>query len=178
VKQTFWLLDINSKITDDTSEMLLWGITPEGNRVLIIDKNFLAYFYCVVLDGFDASKIAEQISSNFMASVVKTEVASCRYFGQPVTAIKVYCKTPRAIDGLSKTLRTFEGIKECFEDDIRAGMRYLLDNKVVPCTWHEAEVQEEQNLHNARVNTVYVAQSTPKQLNRLDTPTLRILAFR
>ncbi|MCW4024961.1 MAG: DNA polymerase II [Candidatus Bathyarchaeota archaeon] len=177
MKQTFWLLDINSKITEDTAEVWLWGITPEGKRVLIIDRDFVAYFYCVVTESFDASKLAGQISSGFAESVVKTEVVSRRFFGQPVMAIKVYCKSPRSIDGVSKQLRDFEGIKECFEDDIRTGMRYLLDNSVVPCTWHEAEVQEEPNVQTARVDTVYAAQSPPKQLNRLDAPALRVLAF-
>jgi DNA polymerase I len=177
VKQTFWLLDINSKITDDTAEMWLWGITAEGKRVLIIDRGFVAYFYCVVMEGFDAAKLAEQIKSGFDGSVVNVEVVGRKFFGQPVRVVKVYCRSPRDIEDVSKKLRDLEGVKECFENDIRAGMRYLLDNNVVPCTWHEAEVQEEPNNLGARVDTVYVAQLPPKQLSRLDTPALKVLGF-
>ena len=40
------------------AELWLWGIGIAGNRVLIIDSNFTAYFYAVVAEGFDASKTA------------------------------------------------------------------------------------------------------------------------
>ena len=61
MKVSFWLLDINPKIDGDkgTLELWLWGIDFAGNRVLVIDRNFIAYFYAVVADGSDASKVAE-----------------------------------------------------------------------------------------------------------------------
>ena len=63
VKVVFWLLDINPKIDDErgTLELWLWGIDSAGNRVLVVDRNFTAYFYAVVAEGFDASKVAEAI---------------------------------------------------------------------------------------------------------------------
>jgi hypothetical protein len=47
VKISFWLLDINPKIDNDkaNTELWLWGIDNVGNRVLVIDRNFAAYFY-------------------------------------------------------------------------------------------------------------------------------------
>ena len=42
-------------------ELWLWGIDAAGNRVLVVDRNFTAYFYAVVAEGFDASKVAEAI---------------------------------------------------------------------------------------------------------------------
>ena len=48
MKLAFWLLDINPKIEGETVELWLWGITEAGNRVLVVDRNFTAYFYAVV----------------------------------------------------------------------------------------------------------------------------------
>ena len=147
MKVSFWLLDINPKIDEDkgTIELWLWGIDAAGNRVLVVDRNFIAYFYAVVAEGFDASKVAEAIMNAYGQSIVKVEVAERRFFGKPVTAIKVYCKVATETGKLAKQLRSVEGVKDCLEDDIRASMRYLIDNNVVPCSWHEVDATEEEN---------------------------------
>ena len=104
-----------------------------GNRVLIIERNFTAYFYAVVKEGCDPSKTAAEIMNAYPSSIVKAEVAERRFFGKPVQAIKVYCKVATETVKLAKQLRGFEGVKECLEDDIRVAMRYLIDNDVAPC---------------------------------------------
>ena len=83
--------------------------------------------------------------NGFGQSIVKMEVADRRFFGKPVTAIKVCCKVATETGKLAKQLRSVEGVKECLEDDIRAAMRYLIDNNVVPCGWHEVDAEEEEN---------------------------------
>ena len=62
MKVTFWLLDINPRFEEGKDvELWLWGIDTEGNRVLIIDRNFTAYFYALVKEGVDPSKIENEI---------------------------------------------------------------------------------------------------------------------
>src|SRR3972149_7446758 len=136
LKVTFWLLDINSETKEDTAELWLWGIDTHGNRVLIIDRNFVAYFYALIEEGFDPSKIAEEIRKTHSASIVKLEVAPRRLFGKTVQTVKVYSN--EAVK-LAKVLRTLEGVKDCLEDDIRLSMQYLVTNNVVPCGWHEID---------------------------------------
>ena len=147
MKVSFWLLDINPKIDEDkgTLELWLWGIDTSGNRVLVVDRNFIAYFYAVVAEGFDASKVADSIMNCYGKSIVKVEVTKRRFFGKPVQAVKVYCKVATETGKLAKQLRSIEGVKDCLEDDIRASMRYLIDNNVTPCSWHEADVAEQEN---------------------------------
>ena len=113
MKVTFWLLDINPKIDKDkgTVELWLWGIDAAGNRVLVIDRNFTAYFYAVVAEGFDASKTAEAIMNAYASSIVKVEVTQRRFFGKPVQAIKVYCKVATETGKLAKQLRSVEGCR-------------------------------------------------------------------
>jgi DNA polymerase I len=177
VKITFWLLDINPKIKNDTVELWLWGIDANGSRVLVIDRNFTAYFYAVVKEGFDPSKTAKEIMNAYASSVVKAELSERRFFGKPVRTIKVYCKNATETGKLARELRGFEGVKDCLEDDIRIPMRYLIDNNVAPCAWHEVDAEEEENLLGVRVNKVYAAGSIPKQLGNVDKPLLRILSF-
>ncbi len=179
MKVTFWLLDINPKIDNDNGivELWLWGIDAAGNRVLVVDRNFTAYFYVVVKDGFDVSKVAEAIMTAYGTSIVNVEVVQRCFFGKPVMAIKVCCKVATETGKLAKQLRSVEGVKDCLEDDIRASMRYLIDNNLVPCGWHEVEATEEENTEGVRVAKVYAANSPPKQLDNVAVPPLRVLGF-
>jgi len=179
MKITFWLLDINPKIENniDAAELWLWGIDANGKRVLVIDRNFTAYFYAVVEEGFDPSKTVKEIMNAFASSIVKVEVTERNFFGKPLRAVKVYCKVATETEKLAKALRGLEGIKDCLEDDIRLSMRYLIDNNVAPCTWHEVEAEEEENKLGVRVDKIYAAKSIPKQLDSVDKPQLKTLSF-
>jgi DNA polymerase I len=177
MKITFWLLDINYEIKESGAETWLWGVEDTGKRVLIIDRNFLDYFYAVIEEHTDPSRVAEQVERGQYASIVKVEVVECKLFGKPVKALKVYCADPDAVPKCSKALRQTEGISDCFEDDIRFSMRYLIDNNVVPCAWHEIEVDEEKSAPEAQVDSVYTARSKPKPIEKSDATQLTILGF-
>ena len=173
----FWLLDLNPKIDDANVELWLWGIDEFGNRVLVIDRSFVAYFYAVLFEGVDASNVRAEISSAFGSAIVKTEVAERKFFGKPVQAVKVYCRNTKQMGVLAKGVRRLEGVKECLEDDVRVPMRYLIDNNIVPCSWLEVEANEEENRFSVRANKVYSAKSPPIQLDSIIEPSLRILGF-
>ena len=179
MKVVFWLLDINPRIDDacDTCELWLWGIDEEGKRVLVIDRNVAAYFYAVVKEGCNAEDVAAKIMNAYPSFIVKTEAADRKFFGKPVQAIEVYCKVATETEKLAKQLRELEGVRDCLEDDIRIAMRYLIDNNVVPCTWHEVEAEEEDNQLGVRVDKLYAAKSNPEQLERIDKPKLKTLSF-
>ena len=136
-----------------------------------------AYFYAVVKEGCNPSSTAAEIMNAYPSSIVKAEVVERRFFGKPVQAIKVYCKVATETEKLAKQLRGLEGVKDCLEDDIRISMRYLIDNNVAPCTWHEVEAEEEENKLGVRVDKIYAAKSIPKQLDSVDKPKLKTLSF-
>jgi DNA polymerase I len=177
VKVTFWLLDINPKIDEASVELWLWGIDSNGSRVLVIDRNFTTYFFAVVKEGFGPSSIALEIMNAYPLSIVSAEVAERKFFGKPVKAIKICCKVATETGKIAKALRDLEGVKECLEDDIRVAMRYLIDNDVAPCSWHEVDAEEEEKKLGVRVDKVYVATSIPKQLETVDKPQLKMLSF-
>ena len=106
MKVTFWLLDVNYEVKDNIPEVWLWGIDDSGKRVLIIDRNFLAYFYAVVEEGADPAKVIEEIRKEQDPLIVKVEVVERKFFGKPAKAIKVYCKDPDAVSYTHLTLPT------------------------------------------------------------------------
>ncbi len=179
MKVVFWLLDINPKVDKDSGvvELWLWGIDDGGNRVLIVDRNFVAYFYVLVAEGADASKISDAIKSGYDGAVVKTDVVERRFFGKPVNAIKVSCRNATATSKVAKQIRNLAGVADCLEDDVRAAMRYLIDNDLSPCSWYEIEAGEEKYMESVRAQKVYVLKSLPKQLDNVVVPPLRVLGF-
>jgi len=178
VKLTFWLLDINPKVDGDKVELWLWGITESGDRVLLIEHNFTAYFYAVLHGAADATQVSQKILLKTHASVAKTEVVQRRFFGKPVTAIKVSCKDATQTGKTARQVRKIDGVSDCYEHDIRAAMRYLIDNSLAPCSWHEAEVVEEANTYGVRAAKVYSITSPPKLLENMTVaPMLKTLAF-
>jgi DNA polymerase I len=177
MKVRFWLLDVNYEVKGGLPELWIWGITESSERILVIDRSFSAYFYAVVEENHSADAVAERILKERYTTLSKVEPVERRFFGRPVKAVKVYCKNPDVMPKLARELRRLEGVKDCFEDDIRYSMRYLIDNNVIPSTWHEAEVIEGKSIGKIRVDKVYTAKSVPKPIDRTDVPALRILAF-
>ena len=179
MKIKFWLLDVNYEVKEHTPEVWLWGVDNSGNRVLVIDRNFLAYFYAVIEDNADSTKVIEEIRAEKTQYpfITRLEVVERKFFGKPVKAVKVYCGDPNFISEYARAFRNFEGVKECLEDDIRYSMRYLIDNNVVPCGWHEIEVTEEANTLGVQIDKVYTAKSLPQFIEKAEAPQLRILGF-
>jgi DNA polymerase I len=177
MKIRFWLLDINYKVENHVPEIWLWGIDHTGNRVLVVDRNFLDYFYVVIEEDADPKKVTEKIESMHQPYIAKLEVVERKFFGKLVNAVKVYVKDPELASKYVKIFRNLEGVKECLEDDIRYSMRYLIDNNVVPCGWHKIEVTEEPKTLNVKVDKVYAAYSSPQYIEETEVPNLRILGF-
>lgn len=180
MKTVFWLLDPNYEVREQKPEVWLWGIDNKGQRVLIIDRNFLAYFYLVLKEGQNPQNIIQNIESRKASefpSIIKLETVKRKYFGKPVNAVKVVCQDPDVISKYAKAMAKIDGVKESLEDDIRYSMRYIIDNNVSPCGWHEIEVEQTKNTLGAQVDKLYIARSLPKSIEKTELPQLRVLGF-
>lgn len=176
----FWLLDVNYEVRDHRPEVWLWGIDSDGRRILIIDRGFPAYFYAIPTSDGDPEAIAEKIRrmSSSLPFIIGVEVTDRKIFGKPVKAIKIICQDPDLVSEYSKKISRLSGVEKCLEDDIRYSMRYMIDNNVIPCSWHEVEVEETQNIQNLQVDRVLLAKSRPRNLPEvIEVPKLRILGF-
>ncbi|MEM3578062.1 MAG: DNA polymerase domain-containing protein [Candidatus Bathyarchaeia archaeon] len=174
---TFWLLDVNYEVKNEVPEIWIWGISVSGERVLLIDRNFVGYFYAVVEENVDPKVVVKEIDKKRFPLIARLEVVERKFFGKPVKALKVYCVNPDVIPKYAREIRKLEGVKDCLEDDIRFSMRYLIDNGVVPCGWHEVEAVEEKNTLGVSVDRVYLAESTPKLVEKEEIPDLKIFGF-
>jgi len=179
MEKVFWLLDVNYEVKDHKPEMWIWGIDDEDKRILIIDRNFLPYFYLVAEQKENQQLIIETIESlrTDYPLIKKLESTNRRFFGKPVNAIRVVCQNPDVVSKYAKALEKVKGIKSSLEDDIRYSMRYLIDNNVLPCSWHEIEAEEIGNDLEVQVDKVYLAKAFPRAIEKTEVPQLRILAF-
>lgn len=177
MKITFWLLDLNYEAKTERPEIRIWGISASGERILIIDRNLPSYFYAIVKEEIEPVKLVEEIRKGDFQSITKLEVVERKFFGKPVKAVKVYCSNPDSISEYAKELRKLEDAKDCLEDDIRHAMRYLIDDNIVPCGWHEVEATETDRIPNMKADKFYLAKATPKLVEKAEAPKLRILGF-
>ena len=177
-KCRFWLLDVNYEVKDHKPEVWMWGIDEKGRRVLIVDSSFQPYFYAVLEENEDPKQVYERImdEKKRLPLIVNVELGHRRFFGESVNVARIYCQDPDVIPKYSKVIRSLKGVKECLETDIRYSMRYLIDNDVTPCAWHEVDV-EEKSISGVQVDEVYSACSSPKRIQKDDIPQLRVLSF-
>ena len=179
MKKIFWLLDVNYEVKDHQPEVWIWGIDDEGKRILIVDRNFSPYFYLMIEEKENPQAVMERIKlrKEDFPFIDKLEPVDRKFFGRPVKAIKVICQDPNFTEKYSKGLKKIKGVKKCLEHDIRYSMRYLIDNDVTPCGWHEVEVEETENELGVQVDGVYLAKSFPQSVKKTEVPQLRILGF-
>jgi len=178
MKLVFWLLDINHEVVDHEPEIWLWGISEDGKRVLVIHRGFYSYFYAVPKAGKE-QQVIEKIESirEKLPHIVGVEAVEKKYFGEKLKAVKVICRDPAVVDDYAKKISKIEQVRMCLEHDIRYSMKYMIDNDVSPCSWHEVEVEDVDKGPDATVDAVYLAKEAPKRVGREGTPDLRIMAF-
>ncbi|MCJ7634645.1 DNA polymerase II [Candidatus Bathyarchaeota archaeon] len=177
MKTSFWLLDINSEFVEGHPETRLWGLDDKGQRILIRDNHFLPYFYLILDSTSESGDVIDEIEKMSLQSLVKIEAVNRHYFGKEVNALKLTVKDPSLLDKYAAKLSRIRGVSMHLEDDIRYSYRYLIDNDVSPCRWHEIDVEETQNDLRASVQTVYRAVSAPKPISNDSYPPLRILSL-
>lgn len=175
----FWLLDINSEIRNGSPEVWLWGIDDTNRRVLLIDRSFLPYFYAVVSPSENPEQVLERIRDlgKEFPLIRDLELLDRKFFGKQVKVIKVTCTDPDSIVTYSKKLKRVPGVENCLEDSIRYIMRYLIDKEVRPCRWHQADVEEIEDISGIIADNIYVIRSALKYIERAELPAFRVLGF-
>jgi len=155
----------------------MWGITPDGRRVVVLDRSFRPYFYVVPKTPEDAGKIAEVLKRRYGDRILKVDITDRKYFGRSITVLRITCKIPAHVKFLRDRVKEIPGIADVLEADIRFYMRYMLDNNIYPCSWNTVEAEEVPNKENWQVDAVYLAKQPPLRSEREDIPKLKVLAF-
>ncbi|MEM0233426.1 MAG: DNA polymerase II [Candidatus Nezhaarchaeales archaeon] len=178
-KLLLWLLDINYDVEGRIPVIKLWGITDNERRVLVKDYSFRPYFYVLPKDYVDMQKAVRDIKllEDPSEPILSVEEVDKKFFGKPVKVLKVTCLLPESVPTYREKIAKLNWVEEVLEADIRFYMRYMIDNGVNPCDWHELEVEEEKNVSNIKVDAVYRALTRPRPYPKDEVPNLRILAF-
>ncbi|MEM1931581.1 MAG: DNA polymerase II [Sulfolobales archaeon] len=179
MKLRFYLLDVSYEIHSGVPIILLWGVSDDGRRTLVIDKNFRPYFYAILNEGADEHGVLSKIKilSRGDSPIVSADVTYKKYYGKPVKVIKITTVKPEAVRDYREQVKKLKDVVDVVEADIRFSMRYVLDNDVPPCQWYEAEVEPLEGIGGYRVNSIYELVGKMRPLDKAIPPKLRVLAF-
>lgn len=93
----FFILDFSYEVKGGLPIIYIWSIDRDGNRCIVMEKNFRPYFYALY-DG-DEKKIIENIKklSRAESPITKVDIVQKKYFGNPVKALQIYTIIPTYI---------------------------------------------------------------------------------
>jgi len=175
---TFWLLDITYGIKGSIPEIMMFGISENGEKVLVIDREFRPYFYAIPKQGIELITIIQKIRRKCEGKgLLNLEVVKRKIFGKERDVIKITVTIPEKVRKLREEIKKIEEIEDVLEADIRFYMRYLLDQGIKPCSWITVDHVEEIKLPGYKVDRVYVIKSKPRQIEEHHIPKLKVLAF-
>ncbi len=176
---TFYMLDINYEIIQHEPQVRLWGVTENGERILVLDESFSPYFYLTVRHKDDLERVLRLLEEERKenSQISQVEPVKMRFYGEVVRAAKVTCRSPEDLETIAVNLSRIDGVRDHLEDDIRFSARYLIDNNLKPCSWHEVEVEEVPSEKQLHVSKVLKALAKPKLVESHKEPPLRLLAF-
>jgi DNA polymerase I len=174
----FFLLDLGEKKTPQGSEIWLWGIDDHDRNVLVVDKGFRPYLYAIPKEssGIDAISDALRSSGTSFTDGFETSVEERKLFGQIVKAVKITCASTETLEAAAKHLSKRGLVRQITGDDIRYSSLYLYDRGLIPCKWHETEV-EALGTSYAPADNAYLSHGSPHPIALKGNPRLRILAF-
>ncbi len=175
----FTLLDATYEIRGAEPVVVLWGITSEGERIVLFDRRFRPYFYALVKQGLENQLNLSKIRalSKARSPIVSAELVEKKYFGRPRKAVKITTVIPEYVREYREAARRIEWVEEVLEADIRFAMRYIIDNRLLPFTWYEVEA-EELKTHGYRVDRAFNVIGEYRELtDSMLLPDLRMIAF-
>ncbi|MFP3346066.1 MAG: DNA polymerase II [Sulfolobaceae archaeon] len=173
----FFILDFSYDVIDNIPVIFIWAIDTEGQRTVLLEKNFRPYFY-VVVDEKEVDYIIEEIKKLSKSGSPITNIIPIKgkkLFGQPVTVLRIETLIPAYVRIYRDEVLKVKGVKQVLEADIRFYMRYSIDKDIKPFHWIKAEVEEVGNT-NFRVNKVYEIKNIKEQYVG-SIPKLRKLSF-
>ncbi|MEL9909059.1 MAG: DNA polymerase II [Desulfurococcus sp.] len=176
----FYLLDVTYEVVGKEPHVILWGITRNGERVVLRDRRFRPYFYAIINERIDAETVARKIRafSEAESPIIEVKPAEKKYFGKPVKALRVTTVIPEYVRKYRERIREISEVVDVLEADIRFSMRYLLDHELEPCGWHTAEVMEAPVPAKYRATRFYEVVGSIKPMGDTRPPRdLRVMAF-
>ncbi|MCD6410196.1 MAG: DNA polymerase II [Candidatus Verstraetearchaeota archaeon] len=177
-----WILDVNQEVGvivgRKLQEILLWGITEEGERVLVVDRFYKPFFYAVPRNGVSAEALASKFSALLKPYGLEgVEVVKRKRLGRPIEVVKLIFSNADDMEKAAKQASKHSEVSDIYEEDIRPSQRYFEVTDLSPSSWVEVDVAPGGDIEGVELPT-YVAKEPPKPVNGdLTPPPLRCLAF-
>ncbi len=166
----FYPVDVDYIDEGGNSVVRIFGVTEEGERVIVLDRNFHQYFY---VRFKNPKKIVEKVKKLEVDKykVVDAKVEEMKRLGEPIKVVKIWVNHPSAVKVILDECEKMEGFVEKYERDISFYKRYIMDKKLVMFsrTRVEGEVVREKPM-------TFDATSV-KPLNGEDLKEMKFIAF-
>jgi DNA polymerase I len=170
-----YVLDVSYDLEEGKPYIMIWGISEEGERVVVIYKDFRPYFYLIVSEWGDNIENEIKNYSEPDSPIISIERGVRKYYGKEVKVIKVTTVIPESVRRYREKLKSIKGVEEVVEADIYFSMRFSIDMNVIPCNWIEMEV-ERLDKKGYRVDNVYVLKKVRGIIDK-NPPKMKVLAF-
>ena len=129
----FYPLDIKEKFLVDRSVIYLFGKTHDDQKLCVMDKSYLPYFYVVTKKDEDLSAKIKKIrleDDNGSYFVTRTESHGLEYHGKKRDVIKVFVNRIRAVRKIAAVLHIWDSVESVNEHDISFAKKYLIDKGI------------------------------------------------
>jgi len=136
----FFPLDVDYEDIDDELAIRLFGVTPEGKRVVIFDKNFAPYFIAVIGDQVNIDQLIEKLKAleiekdGRKLKIQGVKIQEKKLISKKVKCAKITVTKPKDVPTIQAEIKKFPEIISREEFDISFYRRYLIDKGITPFT--------------------------------------------
>jgi DNA polymerase I len=179
MKQTFWLLDLNHEKYEGKSSIWLWGITHEGNRILVIDRDYQPYFYMLPKHDQDPEELRKKVVEDRPHPTIKAAtLEKKKLLAEDRVVVKIICEDPDLVEKAARESLRKIGAAGTFEEKLRLAIKYQNDLGIKPCLWYEIDAELSRiDPKKYSVQEVLIASTHPRPIPREEPPSLDLFAF-
>ncbi len=139
-----FLIDADYETVERKALIRLYLRDEQGKSFIAYDDSFSPYFFA--LPGDEPEKVRDRILTSDEEGIIQSiTIEEKKFFGKPVTALRITVRHPQDVPRIRERIRHLEGVDTIMEHDILFVRRYLIDRGIKPLTWLTMEVEERQD---------------------------------
>jgi DNA polymerase, archaea type len=179
MQRTFWLLDLNHETYEGRSSIWLWGITYEGQRILVVDDNYRAYFYLLPRKDQDPEELRRNLETDKPhPSIESATIEKKRLLAEERVVLKVFCKDSQFLEKAARDTLRKTGAETVYEERLRLAIKYQYDYGIKPCQWYEVDTTASSiEPSEFSVQETLTAKEHPRPIAKEEPPRLDLFSF-
>ncbi|MBL7160933.1 MAG: ribonuclease H-like domain-containing protein [Candidatus Aenigmarchaeota archaeon] len=166
MKAVFCILDADYVMEENKPVVRLWCKDSKGERLVLRDRRFVPYFFVEPRKNVDVEGLVKLIGGLEVEgySPSGVERVKKKILGGEKELLKVTVQIPADVKKFRELVKDWKDVKREYEYGVPFYKRYIIDNRLTPMGWAEAEVEGDE------INTI-------APLVREDYPLLKTMAF-